>query len=258
MPPVVRQAIVALAVLTGCVSCVSYLQEYVAFGKAPVHPSTVPAEVGDLVEFELRPPVPAGSRWSLQTRGRVRFADAPQASSLDWTATSRAIHLQTIVSPWDPATLGAPAARQWLTYGLRDEGESSQLDRDLPVQRAPFTTAGPVTYAATFALGGDTPTLGMADAGERVVFTYRTPADQGVPLAPKIDAMLVESGKRTILYAEVRMDFGEVARERVGYDVTLSYAKARAPGPVEVIVVGWTGHGEYWSPFTVTRYPPRG
>ncbi len=238
-------------------SCVSYLQQYTAFGNAPVYPDMVSAEVGDLVEFEVRPAVPAGSEWSLQCKGRVRFVDQPTSTSLDWTASPRAVKLETLVSPWDPSPPREHTSRQWLWYAMRDQGESSLLDRELPFHRVAFHEIGPVTFAATYALGGDEPTLTVNSQGERVVVTYRTPTDKGTPVAPIIDAMLLESGGRTILYAEVRTDFGDLPREPVGYDVTLSYAKARVAGPVEIVVAGWTGHGEYWSPFTVTRYPPR-
>jgi hypothetical protein len=253
----VRLRLLSLVALIGCVSCVSYLQQYVAFGQAPVYPSVIPAEVGDLVGFEVRPAVPAGSAWSLECKGRVRFVDAPRATSLDWIASPHAVHLETVVSPWDPLPPSEHTSRQWLAYSLREQGESNMLDRELPIRRVAFHEAGPVTFAATFALGGDTPTLSVVEQGDRIVATYRTSADKGVALAPKIDAMLLESGNRTILYAEVRTDFGDVAKEPMGYDVTLSYAKARVTGPVEIVVAGWTGHGEYWSPFTVTRYPAR-
>jgi hypothetical protein len=249
--------IAAAGALLASGACVSPLQQYVAFGKAPVFPEAISAEVGDLVPFEVRPAVPAGSRWSLQLKGRVRFVDAPQATSMDWTATPRAIHLETLVSPWDPPPAGGHSSSQWLWYGLRDEGETSALERELPIRRVAYREIAPVTFAATFAVGGDAPTLAVSEQGERVVATYRTTSDNGVPLAPRIDTMLLESGNRTILYAEVRLDFGQVPREKVGYDVTLSYAKARVSGPVEIIVAGWTGHGDYWSPFTVTRYPSK-
>jgi hypothetical protein len=231
------------------------VKEYSAFGDAPIHPERVSAEVGDIVPFEVRPAVPAGSEWSLECYGRVRFADQKESSGMDWTANPHAVRLETIVSPWDPLPPSEHTSRRWLSYGLRSEGESSVLDHELPFHRVAFKEIGPVTFAAVFATGGDAPTLTVAEAGERVVATYRTPTDKGVPQAPHIDAMLLESGNRTILYAEVRTDFGSVPREPIGYDVTLSYAKARVQGPVEIIVVGWIGHDDYWKPFTVTRYP---
>jgi hypothetical protein len=245
----------AAAALVGFVSCVSTVKEYTAFGDAPVHPSVVSGEVGDLVTFEVRPAVSPGSQWSLECYGRVRFANQPTSTSLDWMASPHAVRMETVVSPWDPLPPSLHSSRRWLSYGLRDEGESDMLDRELPIHRVEFKEIAPVTFAATYKIGGDSPTLTVADAGERVVATYRTPTEKGVPQAPKIAAMLLESGNRTILYAEVRTDFSAVPREPMGYDVTLSYAKARVTGPVEVVVVGWVGHDDYWRPFTVTRYP---
>jgi hypothetical protein len=247
--------LVIAAAFAGSISCVSAFHEYVVFGDAPVYPASVSAEVGDLVPFEIRPAVPAGSRWSLECRGRVRFAEQPTSTALDWTANPRAVRLETIVSPWDPAPPSEHSSRGWLSYSLRDEGETSVLDRELPFHRVEFKEIGPVTFSYSYAVGGDSPTLTVAERGERIVATYRTPADKGVPLAPRIDAMLLESGNRTILYAEVRTDFGTVPKEVVGYDVTLSYAKVRVGGPVEIIVAGWSGHEGYWKAFTVTRYP---
>jgi hypothetical protein len=252
-----RLACAIVATLAGSISCVSALQEYTAFGEAPVHPEVVSAEVGDVVPFEVRPAVPPGSQWSLQCFGRVRFAEHPESSSIDWVANPHAVRLETIVSPWDPLPPSQHTSQHWLGYGLREEGESSVLDRELPFHRVEFKEIGPVTFAATFAIGGDTPKLTVADAGERIIATYRTPTDKGVPLAPHIDAMLLESGTRTILYAEVRTDFGSVPKEPMGYDVTLSYAKARVAGPVEIMVVEWIGHEDYWRPFTVTHYPEK-
>ena len=244
-----------VAALLGSTACVSYFQEYVAFGNAPVHPNVMAAEVGDIVPFEVRPAVPPGSEWSLECMGRVRFADQPTASSVDWTASPRAVRLETVVSPWDPLPPSEHPSRKWLSYSLRDQGETDVLDRELPFHRVAFREVGPVTFASAFALGGDAPTLSVTDRGERIVAAYRTPTDKGVPRAPKVDAMLLESGNRTILYAEVRTDFGSVPKEPVGYEVTLSYAKARVQGPVEIVVVGWIGHEDYWKPFQVMRYP---
>lgn len=244
--------------LVGASSCVSYVQEYVAFGNATLEPSSVSAEVGDLVPFEIRPAVPPGSEWSLECHGRVRFAESPDASSLDWTANPHAVRLETVVSPWDPMPPGERSSQKWLSYSLRDQGETAFVDRELPFHRVAYREIAPVTFASTYAIGGDAPTLTVNDRGERVVVTYRTAADKGVALAPRVDTMLLESGNRTILYAEVRTDFGIVPKEPMGYDVALSYAKARVTGPVEIIVVAWVGHGDYWKPFTVSRYPDPG
>jgi hypothetical protein len=242
--------------LGGCVACVSYLQEYVAFGNAPLSPAPRSAEVGDLVPFEVRPPVPAGSMWSLQIRQRVRFTDTPEATSRDWTASPTAIHLETMVSPWDPPVGREHSSHDWLWYSLRDQGESNVLERDLPFRRVAYREIAPVTFAATFAPGAKEPELSVTERNGRIIATYRTPTEQGTPHAPRIDTMLLESGNRTILYAEVRSDFGNVAREPIGYDVTLSYDKSRVSAPAEILVVGWMGNGDYWKPFTVNRWPP--
>ena len=67
--------------------------------------------------------------------------------------------------------------------------------------------------------------------------------------------MLLETRGHTILYAEVRSNFGDEEREPVGYEVTLSYDAERVHAAVEIVVVGWMAHGDYSKPFTVTRYP---
>jgi hypothetical protein len=234
-------------------ACVSPLQQYVAFGHAPVWPASVPGEVGDLVTFELRPEVHAGSMWSLECRQRVRFADSPTSSSLDWTASPHAVRLETIISPWDPLPPSNETSRGWLSYSMREEGESSVLDRELPIRRVAFRELGPVTVAAVFSPGAEKSGLSVSEQGGRVVVHYRTETQKGVPHQPAVEAMLLESGNRTILYAEVRTNYGTEPKEPIAYEVTLSYDKARVSAPAEIVVAAWHGNGDYWRPFTVVR-----
>jgi hypothetical protein len=249
---------IALVAGLAALSCVSYLQQYVAFGKATIHPATVKATVGDIVAFEARPPVPEGSIWSLSCHGRVRFSEHRDESSLDWAANPHAVRLETIVSPWDPPLGQVHTSQNWLTYSLREEGEVSALERDLPIAREPFREITPVTFSAAYAPGAKKPEITVGERTGRAFVRYRTETVKGVPAAPFIDAMLLETRGRTILYAEVRSNFGEVEQEPVGYEVTLSYDAGRVHAAVEIIVVGWMGQGDYSKPFTVTRYPSPG
>jgi hypothetical protein len=249
-----RPVLLFLATFVGAASCATPLQQYVAFGRAPVWPAQVPGEVGDIVAFQLRPEVAAGSMWSLECRGRVRFAESPETSSLDWTASPHAIRLETIVSPWDPLPPEVHTSRDWLWYSMREEGESSALDQELPVRRVAYREIGPVTVASIFAPSSGTPEVSVSEQGHRVTVHYRTETQRGVPQQPIVDAMLLESGNRTILYAEVHMNFGTVPKEPIGYDVTLSYDKARVSTPAEIVVVAWHGDGDYSKPFKVIRH----
>jgi hypothetical protein len=242
-----------LVALAGGASCVSPLQQYVAFGRAPVWPAQISGEVGDIVTFEVRPEVAAGTQWSLECWGRVRFADEPTSSSLDWTATPRAVRLETIVSPWEPLPPEVHTSRNWLSYSMREEGESSLLDRELPIRRVAFKELAPVTVDVVLAPGTAKPELSMSERGSRALVHYRTGTRLGKAHRPTVDAMLLESGNRNILYAEVHANFGIEPKEPIGYEVTLSYDKARASGPVEIVVAAWNGDGDYVKPFTVLR-----
>jgi hypothetical protein len=251
-----RRFFVVVAALATA-SCVSYLQQYVAFGKATLYPSSVKAAVGEVVPFEVRPPVPLESVWSLTCRGRVRFAEHPDESTIDWVASPHAVRLETVVSPWDPAPHETHTSQSWLWYSLRAEGEASPVERDLPLTREPYRELAPVTFAAAYAPGALKPEITVGERTGRAFVRYRTPTVKGIPHAPAVDAMLLETRGHSILYAEVRANFGEVEQEPVGYEVTLSYDPARAHAPVDIVVVGWMGQGDYAKPFTVTRYPPR-
>jgi hypothetical protein len=161
--------------------------------------------------------------------------------------------METIVSPWDPGPGRArAAAKGWLWYGLREHGEMEPLDRELPIQRLEFREIAPVTFASTYTQAEGAPRLASSSKNGRVTVTYTTPVEAGAPNAPGVNAMLLETGGKKILYAEVRTNFGTASKERLGYDVTLSYAES-AGAPVEVIVAGWIGHGDYYGPFSVTK-----
>ena len=253
-------AVTAALTALFAVACTTNLQQHTAFGSAPVTPDPIEARVGDLVSFEVRPPVANGSNWMLECHGRARFADDPKASALEWTAQPRPLHMETIVSPWDPIPGHVRAAAQgWLWFGLRDHGESEALDRELPIRRVDYRDVAPVTFTSSFSIRPDQQKLSFTEREGRIVVTYLTPTDLGVPRAPSIDAMLVETAGKRVLYAEVKTDFGTIAKEKTGYEVTLSYP-ATVAAPVEVVVVGWVGHGSYFAPFTVDRLvvDPRG
>jgi hypothetical protein len=248
-----RPLVTSVVALLAVAACVTNVQQQAAFGNAPVVPDPIPAHVGDIVRFDVRPPVAPNTWWSLQCHGRVRFADDPAASSMEWAAETRPIHMETIVSPWDPGPGKArAAARGWLWYGLREHGESEPLDKELPVQRLEFREIAPVTFGSTYTQAPGGPRISSSSRNGRVTVTYTTPVEPGVPSAPGINAMLLETGGKKILYAEVRTNFGALSKERLGYDVTLSYAES-VGAPVEVIVVGWIGHGEYYGPFSVQK-----
>ncbi len=241
------------ATLVSCVACMTNVQQHSAFGTALVVPDAVDGHVGDVLRFELRPPVAAGTNWILECHGRTRFADDPLASAIEWTAESRPIHMETVVSPWDPIPGHVrAAARGWLWYGLLEHGESEALDRDLPIHRLEYKQIAPVTFSSVVSLRDTKGRMAFREQSGRVYVTYLTPVDFGVPMAPSVDAMLVETGGKRVLYAEVKTDFGTMPKEKTGFEVTLSY-DARVPAPVEVVVVGWVGHGNYYAPFTVDR-----
>jgi hypothetical protein len=241
------------ATALACTACVTGVQQHAAFGSAPIKPAEIEAHVGDLVGFAIEPPVMGGSRWMLECHGRARFKGDPTASALEWTATPQPIWMETVVSPWDPEPGKAPRrSRGWLWFGQIELGENEALDRDLPVHRLPYRNVAPVTFSSTFSPVQRPERLHAVLHEGRVYVTYATPIDYGIPRAPSVDAMLVESDGKRVLYAEVSTNFGEIPRDRIAYDVTLSYA-ANVPPPVEVVVVGWIGHGTYYGSFTVDR-----
>jgi hypothetical protein len=230
------------------------MQQYAGFAAAPVVPDAIPAHVGDVVSFQVRPPVESGSIWSLESHGRVRFADDPTGTSLEWTASPRAIRMEAVAAPWPPVTPDDRAlSRGWLTYAMKEMGTSVALDRTLPIRLAPYREVAPVTVASTFGLHEHGPEISVAEKSGRVTVTYTTAVDTGRPLAPSVRATLLETEGRKILYAEVITNFGAVAGERIGYDVGFSYPGS-VQGPIEVVITAWVGHGSYYGPFSVRRF----
>jgi hypothetical protein len=243
-----------LAGTIACVGCVTNMQQHLAFATASVVTEHAAVRIGDVIRFDVRPPVAAGTRWTLECHGRARFAADPTSSILNWTAQSEPVRMETVQAPWDPPPGRDPASsRGWLWFGLEDHGESSALDRNLPAERLPYRELGPVTFSSVVSTSEHKTPLSARLYEGRVLVTYSTPVGVGVPLAPSVDAKLVESGGKDVLYAEVSTNFGELPKQRLGYEVTLSYA-VTAAGPVDVVVVGWIGHGPYYSPFTLDRF----
>jgi len=241
-----------------CTACASDLQQQAAFGAAPVVPARIDAHVGDVVAFQVRPPVAEGSQWLLECHGRARFANAPTSSAIEWIATPEPIRMEAVQSPWDtPPERWRASSRAWLWYGLAEHGESQPLDRELPVRRLPFREIAPVTFASTFSIAPHPSKISARRERGRILVTYATPVEPGAPRAPTVDAMLLETDGKRMLYAEVTANFGQVnpsltPPEPIGYEVTLSY-DGSVPSPIEVVVVGWIGHGSYYRAFTVDR-----
>lgn len=245
-----------VAILFGLVSaCVSSLQDRAAFKKAEIVPAKIRAAVGDVVEFQVRPPVREGTRWMLETYPPVRFSREGDRQFYDWIANGHPIHLQAIIGPWDVRMRGAESGRlSWLWYAADDESEPEPYEEPLPVQRLPYREIAPVTASSAFDIGPREPRLSASysEKADRVYVIYKTPVEKGSPTLPGVHPMLVETQGKKILYAEVWTDFGQVPTERVGYRVTLSYAGS-IKGPIEVVLVEWTGHGESAGPFDVHR-----
>jgi hypothetical protein len=240
----------AVAVLFAAAGCVSTFQQHGAFKAAEIVPAETVAKIGDVVPFELRPPVAAGTRWTLSTWGPVRFADARDLSLIEWVAEHTPIHLEAVVAPWD--LRGKEESKEWLWFGMADTAHDQPFEHPLPIRRAPFRELSPVGTDAGFAVGGAEPRLSFAKRRDRMVVSYLTRAEDGTPHLPKIRAALVETGEKKVLYAEIWTNYGETAKTKVGYEVTLSYP-ASVGAPVEVAVVEWTGHGWNYGPFDVHR-----
>ena len=241
-----------------CVSgCNTNIQQHAAFGRAPVVPEPIEAKVGDVVPFEVRPPVKAGSYWSLQCHGRARFAEDRKASSFDWYADVTPIHMEAVVSPWDPPPGGTRAAsRWWLVYGLREHGETEALDRELPVHRVDYKELAPVTFSSAFSVVAPTAKLSSVERDGRVFVTYLTPVRARRAIAPRDrrDVAPNVGAHGVALRRRVRTNFGQVPKEQVGYAVTLSYEARAVQGTGgRPMVVEWVAHGDYQSPFGVER-----
>jgi hypothetical protein len=235
--------------------CVSTLQDRAAFKRAEILPTKIQAGIGDVVTFELRPPVRQGTRWMLETYPPVRFARTDDRQFYDWVANGRPIHLEAIVGPWDVRMPGAESGRtSWLWFAANDEAEPEAFEVPLPIQRLPYQEIAPVSASTAFDVGSREPRLAASysERANRVYVTYKTAVDKGTPHLPGVYPILVETRGKKVLYTEVWTDFGQFPFERVGYRVTLSYS-ADVKGPIDVVLVEWTGHGETAGPFDLHR-----
>jgi hypothetical protein len=245
-----RLLLASLALLS--VGCPPNVQQEAGFRDTVLMPAHLERPVGDLVQFEVRPPVARGTQWILEAHGLARFAGG-DPTRLEWTAENKPILMESIVAPWNQTEDPSRGRVGWLWFGV-PEGMTQPLDRDLPVRPLPYRDVTPVTTSATFSIEkrSDAP-ISFARVGDRIVVKYQTPIDLGAPYEPQVGAMLIETAGKKVLYAEVKTNFGQQAKERIGYDVSLSYAAASVSGPVEVVVVEWIGHGEYHGAFDVHR-----
>jgi len=240
--------------LLACTGCPTNIQQHAAFASAEIRPGKIPAAVGDVVRFEVIPDVPRGSEWLIDSHGRARFVIDQMMSHADWVAAGQAIPFEAIVSPWDPQdAYQREATRGWLWFGLKDSGANRSIDRDLPIDRLPFREIGAVTVTAAFSLAKREPRLSYQVVRDRMVVSFQTPISQGFPYAPRVKAMLLETGGKKRLYAEVWMNYGDQPKEPIGYEVTVSYPAASITDPLELVVVEWLGHGWYYGPFEVHR-----
>jgi hypothetical protein len=244
-------SLVCVALLVGCGPV--NIQQETAFGKTEMVPAQIPGKVGDVVRFQLRPAVVQGTEWDLETYNRVRFRGNPPSVSQFWVAEHTPIYLEAIVAPWEPATIRERTeAKGWLTFALRGAGESQPIDRPLPIKREPFKEIAPVYFKSVYSSVEKNPRLWFTRTAERNEVTFKTKNDSGVPQLPNVRTALVETANQKVLYAEVRSNFGEDAKETVGYETTLSYPLT-VTGPVSVVVVEWVGHGAYAGAFEVFR-----
>lgn len=239
--------LLAVPFLTGCPPNV---QQQAGFQDAVVAPAVLERPVGDLVRFEVRPPVARGTQWFLEAHGFARFV-GDDRSHVQWTADRSPIQMEAVVAPWDPVQNREKGGRSWLWYSV-PEGTAQPLARDLPVRPLPYREIAPVTFSSAFSKGPREPRMDFTRNADRVTITYRTPAAGGVPIAPLVGAMLLETAGKRVLYGEVKTNYGERSRETVAYDVTFSYA-ATVPSPVEVVVVEWVEHGVYGEAFDLER-----
>lgn len=247
-----RVLVVPLLVLGGCVSS---LQDRTAFKRAEILPTKIQAAIGDVVQFELRPPVREGTRWMLETYPPVRFTRSDDQQFYDWVANGHPIHLEAVVGPWQVRMRGAESGRtSWLWFAANDEADPEPYEQALPIQVLPYKELGPVTASSAFDVGSREPRLAASysERADRVYITYKTPIEKGTPRLPGVYPILVETRGKKVLYAEVWTDFGEYPFERVGHRVLLSYSGA-IKGPLEVVIVEWTGHGESAGPFDIHR-----
>lgn len=227
------------------------VQQHAGFRRATLAPRGMEGSVGQLVTFDVLPPVAKGTRWSLDSHGLARFV-GDDSGHIDWVAGARPIKMESVVAPWGPNKDSPSGGRGWLWFGMGDGAATEPLDLDLPVRPLPYREIAPVTYAAAFSLVPRKTRLSFEKTADRVKVTYRTPIESGMPYAPRIGAMLLETGGKKILYAEVKTNFGDRTKEPIGYDVTFSYSLSVGDA-VEVVVVEWIGHGLYYGPFEIHR-----
>jgi len=247
-----RVLVIPLLLVGGCVST---LQDRAAFKRAEILPAKIPAAIGDVIQFEIRPPVREGTRWMLETYPPVRFTRSDDKQFYDWVANGHPIHLEAVIGPWDVRMRGSESGRaSWLWFAANDESDPEPYEVPLPIQRLPYRELGPVTATAAYDVGSREPrlTASYSERADRVYVTYKTPIEKGTPRLPGVYPILVETRGKKILYVEVWTDFGEYPFERVGYRVLLSYSGA-IKGPIDVVLVEWTGHGESAGPFDIHR-----
>ena len=241
--------LVVLAIACGPIS----VQQQVGFARTDIRVAKSRGVVGEIVKFDLRPPVSSGTEWDLEAFNRVRFAGKEPSSNLFWVAEHDPVHLETIIAPWDSETPGDQRKDTgWLWYSLRDAGEREPLKQALPITREPYKELAPVTFVSAHSSAERNPRLWITRTAQRNEVWFKTTTDVGAPFLPKVRAALIETVGKKILYAEIRVNFGIARNETISYETTLSYPPT-VTGPVEVIVVEWVGHGESFGPFQVHR-----
>src|SRR5689334_21625189 len=127
-----QSAFLAAGALLMAAGCVSSLQDRSAFKRAEILPAKINAAIGDVIQFELRPPVREGTRWMLEAYPPVRFARTDDKQFYDWVSNGHPIHLEAVVSPWDIRMRGAESGRtSWLWFSANDESEPEPYEEAL-------------------------------------------------------------------------------------------------------------------------------
>jgi hypothetical protein len=249
-----RAAFLLLGALlvTGCAP--NSVQQQAGFARTEIRPAKPRAAVGEIVRFDLRPPVSRGTEWDLDIYNRVRFVGGDTSPHRFWVAEHEPIYLETIVAPWDGPEGERGTDTAWLWYALRDAGEKESINRPLPVAREPYTELAPVTFVSAVSPPTEekAPRLSYTRPSQRHEVRFKSTTDVGSPSLPKVRAALVQTGGKKILYAEIQVNFGEARKETLGYETTLSYGGG-VEGAVDVVVVEWVGHGDYFGTFQVHR-----
>lgn len=243
--------LIAIALTAGCGPV--NVQQQAGFGRTDIRAAKSTAEVGEIVRFDLRPPVSRGTEWDLDTYNRVRFVGGEDSTHRFWVAEHDPIHLETIVPPWTPKTEQEKTEDTgWLWFALRDSGEKEPIRRSVPVVAEPSKEIAPVAFTSVFSTAEKNPRLWHTRTAQRHEVTFKTVTEKGVPRLPRVRAALVQTTAKKVLYAEIHLDLGYQQKEDVGYETTLSYPLT-VEGPVDVVVVEWVGHGDYFGPFRVHR-----